>query len=78
MIKKLLENLDFKETSKDLYKKQYTNHSNYEITIDFKKSKIFYRDDNKTTVERVEDKKIQLGDLTTSNANSHLKCNKTI
>lgn len=67
MIKKLLEKLDFKEISNDLYKKQYSNHNNYEITIDFKKSKIFYRDDNKTTVERVEDKKIQIGDLTTSN-----------
>lgn len=67
MIKKLLEILDFKETSKNIYKKQYLNHNNYKIVVDFKKSKIFYRDDNKTTVERVEDKKIQLGDLTTSN-----------
>jgi len=33
MIKKLLENLDFKETSKNIYKKQYSNHNNYEITI---------------------------------------------
>jgi len=67
MIKKLLENLNFKETSKDIYKKQYPNHNNYEITIDFKKSKIYYRDDNKTTIEKVKDNKIQLGDLTTSN-----------
>jgi type I restriction enzyme M protein len=67
MIKKLLENLCFIETSENIYKKQYQNHNNYEIIIDFKKSKISYRDDDKTTVERVEDKKIQLGDLTTSN-----------
>jgi type I restriction enzyme M protein len=67
MIKTLLKNLNFKETSKDIHKKQYPNHNNYEITIDFKKSKIYYRDDNKTTIEKVKDNKIQLGDLTTSN-----------
>ncbi len=67
MIQKLLVSLDFKETTNNIYTKQYPKHNNYEIVVDLRKNKILYRDDNKTTVERVEDKKIQLGDLTTSN-----------
>ncbi len=66
MITKLLENLNFLKTSDNIFKKQYQNHNNYEIVVDFNKSKIYYRNDNKTTIERVDDKKIQLGDLTTS------------
>ena len=48
------------------YSKKY-RLQNYTIKIDIKKGKIFYRNDEKTVVERIEDKQIQIGDKTTSN-----------
>lgn len=48
------------------YSKEYKLH-NYTIRIDLQKGKIYYRKDEKTTVERQEDGQIQLGDHTTSN-----------
>ena len=48
------------------YSKEYKLH-NYTIRIDLQKEKIYYRKDEKTTVERQEDGQIQLGDHTTSN-----------
>ena len=48
------------------YSKEYKLH-NYTICIDLQKGKIYYRKDEKTTVERQEDGQIQLGDHTTSN-----------
>jgi len=48
------------------YSKEYKLH-NYTIKIDLQKEKIYYRKDEKTTVERQEDGQIQLGDHTTSN-----------
>lgn len=48
------------------YSKEYKLH-NYTIRIDLQKNRIYYRKDEKTTVERQEDGQIQLGDHTTSN-----------
>ncbi|MDD4150697.1 MAG: N-6 DNA methylase [Bacteroidales bacterium] len=48
------------------YSKEYKLH-NYTIRIDLQKNRIYYRKDEKTTVERLEDGHIQLGDHTTSN-----------
>ena len=48
------------------YSKEYKLH-NYTIRVDLQKGKIYYRKDEKTTVERQEDGQIQLGDHTTSN-----------
>jgi type I restriction enzyme M protein len=51
------------------YSKEYKLH-NYTIRIDLQKNRIYYRKDEKTTVERLEDGHIQLGDHTTSNFSS--------
>ena len=48
------------------YSKKY-KLQDYTIKIDLKKRTIFYRNDNKTVIERIEDGQIQIGDKTTSN-----------
>lgn len=48
------------------YSKTY-KLQDYTIKIDLKKGKIYYRNDEKTVVERIEDGQIQIGDKTTSN-----------
>ncbi|NOX48719.1 MAG: hypothetical protein GXO89_17255, partial [Chlorobi bacterium] len=60
-----IELLGFTSKNKIQYRKKY-KLSNYTIKIDVKKGKIFYRSDDKTTVERIVDKQIQIGDKTTS------------
>ena len=64
-IKNFIEKLGF---TGDLftYSKEYKLH-NYTIKIDLRKERIYYRNDEKTTVERQDDGQIQLGDHTTSN-----------
>lgn len=64
-IKNLIEKLGF-TGNLFTYSKEYKLH-NYTIRIDLQKGKIYYRKDEKTTVERQEDGQIQLGDHTTSN-----------
>ncbi|MBW1615636.1 MAG: N-6 DNA methylase [Deltaproteobacteria bacterium] len=64
-IKSFIEQLGFGKNF-FIYIKEY-DLCNYIIKIDLQKGKIFYRSDEKTTVEREEDKQIQLGDRTTSN-----------
>ena len=63
--KKFIELLGFTSKNNIQYQKKY-KLSNYTIKIDLKKAKIFYRSDDKTTVERTIDKQIQIGDKTTS------------
>ena len=48
------------------YSKTY-KLQDYTIKIDLKKGKIYYRNDEKTVVERIEEGQIQIGDKTTSN-----------
>ena len=60
-----IEKLGFKQSGK-YYIKTYPQHDNYEIKIDIKAGKIFYRNDGLTTIERRKDGKIQLGDTTSS------------
>ena len=64
-IKNFIEKLGF-TGNLFIYSKEYKLH-NYTIRIDLQKGKIYYRKDEKTTVERQEDGQIQLGDHTTSN-----------
>jgi len=64
-IQKFIELLGFTSKNKIQYQKEY-KLSNYTIKVDLKKGKIFYRSDDKTTVERVLDNQIQIGDKTTS------------
>ncbi|MHA1575205.1 MAG: N-6 DNA methylase [Alphaproteobacteria bacterium] len=64
-IKEFIELLGFTSKNNIQYQKKY-KLSNYTIKIDLKKAKIFYRSDEKTTVERIIDKQIQIGDKTTS------------
>ncbi|MEO1927808.1 MAG: restriction endonuclease subunit S [Nautiliaceae bacterium] len=61
MIEEFLSVLGFKDLKKD--------YNGYTIKIDLKKGKIYYRDDNKTTQERIKDGKIQIGDTTSSHFN---------
>jgi type I restriction enzyme M protein len=65
-IKTFLEALDFKSKNGVQYSKEYKLQG-YTISADINKGKIQYRKDENTTVERVEDGQIQLGDKTTSN-----------
>jgi len=65
-IQKFIELLGFASKNKVQYQKEYKPQK-YTIKIDLKKGKIFYRSDDKTTVERLLDKQIQIGDKTTSN-----------
>lgn len=60
-----IEKLGFKQVGK-YHIKTYPQHDNYEIKIDIKAGKIFYRNDGLTTIERRKDGKIQLGDTTSS------------
>ena len=64
-LKQFIEKLGF-EGNLFTYSKEYKHHS-YTIKVDMQKGKIFYRKDEKTTVERESDGQIQLGDYTTSN-----------
>ncbi|MEI6435071.1 MAG: N-6 DNA methylase [Bacteroidota bacterium] len=64
-LKQFIEKLGF-EGNLFTYSKEYKHHS-YTIKVDLQKGKIFYRKDEKTTVERESDGQIQLGDYTTSN-----------
>lgn len=64
-IKEFIELLGYTSKNKIQYQKKY-KLSKYTIKIDVKKGKIFYRSDDKTTVERIIDKQIQIGDKTTS------------
>jgi len=64
-IQNFVELLGFTSKNNIQYQKKY-RLSNYTIKIDIKKGKIFYRSDDKTTIERVADKQIQIGDKTTS------------
>jgi hypothetical protein len=64
-IQKFIELLGFTSKNKIQYQKEY-KLSNYTIKIDLKNGKIFYRSDDKTTVERILDNQIQIGDKTTS------------
>ena len=66
MIKDFLKKLEFISTDSILYQKEYPLQK-YVIKIDTVKSKIFYRSDEQTIIERIADKQIQLGDKTTSN-----------
>ena len=61
-IKAFLQKLGFIENN-NIFEKKYND---YPIKIDIKKGKIYYRDDDKTTEERIKDGKIQLGDTTSS------------
>jgi len=65
-IKTFLEALGFKSKNGVQYSKEY-KLKGYTISADINKGKIQYRKDANTTVERVEDGQIQLGDKTTSN-----------
>lgn len=65
-IKTFLEALGFKSKNGVQYSKEYKLQG-YTISADINKGKIQYRKDENTTVERVEDGQIQLGDKTTSN-----------
>jgi len=65
-IQKFIELLGFTSKNKIQYQKEYKLQK-YTLKIDLKKGKIYYRSDEKTTVERVLDKQIQIGDKTTSN-----------
>lgn len=58
----------------NIFTKKYKEHNNYEIKIDIKKGKIYFRDDEKTTIERKKDGKIQMGDTTSS----HFKNNQEV
>ena len=61
-IKAFLNKLGFIEDN-NIFEK---NYNDYSIKVDIKKGKIYYRDDEKTTIERIKDGKIQLGDTTSS------------
>ena len=65
-IQKFIELLGFTSKNKIQYQKEYKLQK-YTLKIDLKKGKIYYRSDDKTTVERVIDNQIQIGDKTTSN-----------
>jgi type I restriction-modification system DNA methylase subunit/restriction endonuclease S subunit len=65
-IKTFLEALGFKSKNGVQYSKEYKLQG-YTISADINKGKIQYRKDDNTTVERVADGQIQLGDKTTSN-----------
>jgi type I restriction enzyme M protein len=65
-IKTFLEALGFKSKNGVQYSKEYKLQG-YTISADINKGKIQYRKDENTTIERVEDGQIQLGDKTTSN-----------
>lgn len=65
-IKIFLEALGFKSKNGVKYSKEY-KLQDYRISADINNNKIHYRTDNNTTVERVEDGQIQIGDKTTSN-----------
>ena len=65
-IQKFIGLLGFTSNNKIQYQKEYKLQK-YTLKIDLKKGKIYYRSDEKTTVERVLDKQIQIGDKTTSN-----------
>lgn len=64
-----LTSLGFQTKDNNLFQKTYPLQK-YTIKADLKKGKIQYRKDEKTTVERIEDGQIQLGDKTTSNFSS--------
>ncbi len=64
-IKEFIEKLGF-TGNLFIYSKKY-KLQNYTIKIDLKNETIFYRNDNKIVVERVEDGQIQIGDKTTLN-----------
>ena len=64
-IQNFIKLLGFTSTNNIQYQKKY-KLSNYIIKIDIQKGKIFYRYDEKTTIERIIDKQIQIGDKTTS------------
>jgi len=64
--KDFLETLGFKSKNGTHYEKEFKLQS-YTIKADIVKGKIFYRNDDQTTVERQADGQIQLGDKTTSN-----------
>jgi len=58
-----------KDTKEAIFKKEYKSQK-YTIKVDLHKGKngeIFYRSDDKTTIERIDDGQIQRGDKTTSN-----------
>ena len=63
-----IEALGFKSKSKTVYHKEYKLYG-YTIQIDTAKNKVLYRSDDKITIERIEDKQIQIGDTTSSNLN---------
>ncbi|RUM59491.1 MAG: hypothetical protein DSY59_04345, partial [Persephonella sp.] len=65
----LLELLGFEEVSKKVYEKVYAQHNNYKITVDLKRNKVFYRDDDKTVEggKVKSDGKILIGEKTSSN-----------
>ncbi len=65
-IQNFIEELGFTSKNKIQYQKEY-KLQNYIIKIDLEKNRIYYRSDDRTTVERVFDKQIQIGDKTTSN-----------
>ena len=65
-IQEFIKLLGFTSNNKIQYQKEYKLQK-YTLKIDLKKGKIYYRSDDKTTVERVLDKQIQIGDKTTSN-----------
>ena len=69
MIDKFLKKLGFNKISRNEYRKQYHLHNNYEIRVNLKDGKIYYRDDNQTTIRRNKDGKIQLGDTTSAHFN---------
>lgn len=60
--------------NENIFTKKYKEHNNYEIKIDIKKGEIYFRDDEKTTLERKKDGKIQMGDTTSS----HFKNNQEV
>jgi len=64
--KEFLEVLGFKSKNGTHFEKEF-KLQNYTIKADLTKGKIFYRNDDQTTVERQADGQIQLGDKTTSN-----------
>ncbi len=76
MIDKFLYKLGFIKTSQHIFTKEYPQHNGYTIKIDIKKGKIYYRDDNQTTVQRKKDGKIQLGDTTSSHFNPKQSINE--
>ncbi len=76
MIDKFFHKLGFNKTSQFVYAKQYHKHNNYEIKINLKEGKIYYRNDNEITVERKKDGKIQLGDKTSSHFNPKQSVNE--